>query len=127
MKNTFIEIGAGKDGAWGIELIRNEYTGYFVEPHPGNLIALQKNLTDDPDIPPESYKLINACVWTKNDIKTMNTKEHLLSDVGISFHLDDSRDYYQKNRVRDIQTQFYVASITLELSLIHISEPTRPY
>ena len=110
MQRKFIEIGAGADGQWGIDLLNDGWKGYFVEPHPANLIALQKNLENYID-----YTLLNFGIWHSNEIKTINSEFKDLDETGIKFHLADSAPFYSKgDRIRQTAFSFEIACITLK-------------
>lgn len=124
MKNTFIEIGAGSDGKWGIELLKKGFTGYFVEPHPGNLIQLQSRLIRN-NICESKYVLLNFGVWVDSGIQIMNTEKFLLNETADSFHLKGSDPFYKKGlkRRRPVSYSFGMCCVKFSELLEYTSRP----
>ena len=114
MKKKFIEIGSSADGAWGIDLLKKGYTGYFVEPHPANLIALE-SLLQRKNISSHRYHLMNMAVWTEAGIRNLNVKETTLQETGEVFHLQGTAPFYEagKSIRRPVYGNFAVSCVTL--------------
>ena len=115
---TFLQIGAASDGAWGIERLKKGYIGYFVEPHPGNVVELHRVLSEK--------QLLNQCeifqigIWEKSGIQRFNIVEKFLSDATVSSHLDVTHEYYTKKEekygkpyLRKTHSHIYIFCITL--------------
>ena len=127
MKKTFIEIGSGADGSWGVDLLHQGWRGYFVEPHPGNLIQLQETLIHKEQIDSDQFHLMNFGIWEDHGIQAMNSKELTLKDIGISFHINGSDPFYMKpsRSERPISMRFYIACVTLSDLLNFTGNPQR--
>ena len=118
---SFIEIGCGPDGSWGLSLLKKGYKGWFVEPHPGNIIELEKRLTR---IPNALCKFVCAAIWIKSSIfRFCLTPSGDMASTQISSHIGESEPYYTKIREttgltdskgqRIVGKSYWIGAITL--------------
>lgn len=92
--NQFLQLGASFDGEWGIELLRQGWTGCFVEPHPGNVVQLYDILSREGFL--EACDVFSVGVWENSGFQEFRTSGRSFSESNISSHIGESDTFYSK-------------------------------
>ena len=110
---TFIEIGAGSDGSWGLSLLQEGWNGWFVEAHPSMFRFLFQRIA--PVF--EKAKFICAAISDRHSIQKFSAWRDDFDKKDEAYSLELSRDYKRHNNLYKCNTVFYVPTITLSALL----------
>jgi len=104
---TFVEIGAGSDGSWGLSLLQDGWNGWFVEAHPSMFRFLFQRIA--PTF--KEAKFMCAAISDCHGIQKFSAWRDDFDKKDEAYSLESSRDYKRCNFRYKCDTVLYLPTI----------------